>query len=249
MSDIIVNAHKLKHQKFAVDSFVIKNNRLERGYAVFTHGYTSHKGQIINWGHRLALEGFTSLIFDLPGHFLGSFEPWEDLEYFQNHVQELFFKGLEHIQKNKDLPVAFGGHSLGGLLSLKAFSKSDFLHGAAICVGLGANFDKDAPVHLFSTEFYQKTLDFRRQLVATCLSPDIIFPWILEEKKNLQISNKKIFLINGKDDVVVGEKGHDYFFNHLISQSNQVEVYRPARLPHHMPENAASFVFDAIKKI
>ena len=42
-------------------------------FAVFTHGYTADKSSIINWPIRLAEAGVSSILFDLPGHYLGTF--------------------------------------------------------------------------------------------------------------------------------------------------------------------------------
>ena len=83
--------------------------------------------------------------------------------------------------------VIFGGHSLGALMSLKAsmLTKVDLV----CCVGFG--LDHPSKPHLFETPLFQETLHLRSQLVSPSIRHEILFPWLKEQKINLNISNQK----------------------------------------------------------
>lgn len=141
---------------------------------------------------------------------------------------------------------ALGGHSLGALLSVKALEFDKFTDSLAIGVGLGISQHKTA--HLFESSFYQKTLNIRRQLVAPEIDSDLVFPWINEEKRNLDVHGKRIHLICGEDDVVVGKGGMQALADHLESGGNDVSVNEPKKLPHHEPSLASTHVYHFLKK-
>jgi hypothetical protein len=233
---------------------------LKPSLGLMTHGYTSHKGSILNWATRLAEEGMASLLFDLPGHYLGSFTEVTDLKVFQNNAHCLFSDAYialkdclkearpldEHLLESAS--VVTMGHSLGGLLALKALKLPQFqnLSRQAIAVGLGM-----APIgqtHLFNSAFYKSTLHIRSQLVSPALHPDIVFPWIKKEKDELVLGQEKIHLITGLDDLVVGDDGTERLQEHLIQQENHVTIERPTKLPHHQPEMGAGHVKKFLKK-
>ena len=237
--------------------------------AIFTHGYTSSKHDLMTWATRLSEAGITTTIFDLPGHYLGSFNEINSLSDFQNHAHELF--GLAYIEtKNilvrhnlqlldananiatsspfSPLKLILGGHSLGGLLALNCYQDLSLptdLDITYLCIGLGLN--PEVKVHLFDSEFYQKTLNIRKQLVSPHLDPKDVFPWIKNHKHDTHIKNKKIVLICGQDDVVVGKGGAGYLKS-LLDPYNQVELIEPPRLPHHEPQLAASTIYHYLKE-
>lgn len=218
--------------------------------AVFTHGYTSSKSSILAWGSRMADSGVDSLIFDLPGHYLGSFNEVKTFNDFTTHAHELFQSGLELLNEKREVMakhLVLGGHSLGALLSLKASALpifNDYLL-KVFLVGFGLN--TDVKTHFFDTEFYKKTLNIRRQLVSPQIDSDLIFPWIKEEKTALKIKNKDIVLITGKDDVVVGEGGA-LRLKQILETFNKVELKEPSKLSHHTPDSAASHIYNCLKK-
>lgn len=222
-----------------------------RGLAVFGHGYTSHKGQLLNWGQRLAEEGIACLLFDWPGHFLGSFAPSGPWDYFTANAQGLFHVGLERLRAvtqgaTDNTPVVYGGHSLGALLALKALGESAHAQSVAIAVGLGrAQFGQGK--HLFESDFYQATLNLRGQLVDAELKPERFFAWIDEQKEKLLVSGVRVYMLSGKDDMVVGRDGPEWMAQHLERQDNEVTLERPERLPHHEPELAAPFIKKFLK--
>lgn len=232
-------------------------------FAILTHGYTSDKSSILNWAVRLCEVGVSCILFDLPGHYLGNFSEVSDFEYFKNHAHELFyaaflnlknyfsdeFPSYENLLQPDKLKIVFSGHSLGGLLSLKAMMLKEFkdYEKCAIAVGLGMA-PKDS-VHLFDTPFYKSTLRIREQLVSLALSPKNIFPWIKMEKEVLDVHEMAIHLITGVDDIVVGNDGMERFAESLGAKKNRVTTERPTRLPHHEPELAASYVKKYLKKI
>lgn len=217
--------------------------------SIFTHGFTSHKGSLLNWSLRLAEEGVAGILFDLPGHYLGCFTELKSFESFTRNCTQLFpnaFKALKHKVPSIDeteTKLILGGHSLGALLSLKAIEDPSFksFHSLqAICVGLG--FPPKGVTHIFDTPFYKSTLLIRGQLVSPSIHPDKMFPWIKEEKENLKVSNQNIFLLTGEDDFVVGKDGAERLKEKLEDLGNHVDLEKPAKLAHHLPENAAPHI-------
>lgn len=234
---------------------------IAKSIGLFTHGYTSHKGSLLTWPTRLAEEGMTSVIFDLPGHYLGTFCEVESFEEFKSQAPYLFeaawnfakekfcehYPLYENYLGEEGFQLVLGGHSLGALLAIKGLELECFsnLNKSAICVGLGLPEEKKT--HLFQTPFYKSTLVIRGQLVSSQIGPDEIFPWIKEEKKNCSVSNQKIHMICGKDDLVVEEGSVQRLVDVLKKHGNSVSIDEPARLPHHTPEAAAGFIKKYLK--
>lgn len=228
---------------------------------LITHGYTSHKGSLLNWAVRLAEEGMASLLFDLPGHYLGGFCEVRELKNFQNHAHHLFAQAkkelLSTLQKERPLDehlysgasLVLAGHSLGGLLSLKALELEEFKEDKKQAVVVGLGLPPRGQTHLFSSSFYKSTLHIRGQLVSKALSPDEVFPWIKKEKEELKLTNQTIHFITGEDDLVVSDQGTERFMEFLREQGNTVSLERPTRLPHHQPELAAGHIKKHLKKI
>ncbi|MCB9091066.1 MAG: alpha/beta hydrolase [Halobacteriovoraceae bacterium] len=245
----------LEHESWKVSAlaFLSPHNELKKGFkAIFTHGYTASKSSVLPWASRLAGSGISSLIFDLPGHYLGASSEVEDFENFKKWSPFLFAKAIEKLKEienyKNDVHYILGGHSLGALLTLKAFVLPELssLNKTAVLVGLGLN--QDVSTHFFETDFYQKTLNIRRQLVSPELDSDIVFPWIKNEKLNLKTTNENILLIVGEDDVVVGKHGAENLVK-ILGPKNKIELIKPAKLPHHLPENASTFVYNNLKRV
>lgn len=217
---------------------------------VLFHGYTSHKGSLLNWATRLAEEGCAVVIGDVPGHYLGSFNEVEDFKEFAQSAHKIFFPALKRLNElcPEEVPIVLGGHSLGALLALKAADDKDKytpFSPIVVCVGLGM-----APknkVHIFDTPFYKSTLKIRGQLVSKALSPDFVFPWIKEEKAKLKLENTRVHLITGDDDLVVGKTGTEELAQHLRDQGNNVSIEKPRKLSHHLPEMAAAHIKKFLK--
>ena len=158
------------------------NAKLVKASAVFTHGYTSHKSSILTWATRLAEEGIATIIFDQPGHYLGTFSEVNDFEEYKEHAPKLFRQAFEQLRANLSYDVTkdsgfnliLGGHSLGALLSLLALESNELSEFCpmSLCVGLG--MPPKGVTHIFDTPFYKSTLNVRRQLVSPAISPDII---------------------------------------------------------------------------
>jgi len=227
-----------------------KEVELKKAAAVFTHGYTSHKGSILTWPTRLAEEGIASILFDLPGHYLGSFNEVNSFEEFKKDSHKLFqsaYNQLSNEVDTKDKKIILGGHSLGGLLACKALALSEFdgVDKMAIAVGLGLAPEKGT--HLFETDFYKSTLIIREQLVSAELNHENVFNWLKSEKESLSVSDNRVHLITGMDDLVVGKSGSERLKELLESKNNTVTLDRPTKLPHHMPEMGASFVKKFLK--
>ncbi len=249
----------LKHKTINVHAFAFLPTekcieKKKNVFAIFTHGYTSHKGDLVNWGSRLAHFGIPTLVFDLPGHHLGHYYEVESLEFFKEETPNLFIKAYDYLKaQNSDIDnpkLILGGHSLGAYFALNAMKLSEFasLEKLAILVGFGLTINQKGE-HLLTSNFYRKTLDIRKQLISEHLDPDIVFPWIQKEKENLKLSDSDLYIITGANDAVVGANGGDYIAELLRKQGNRVELIKPNHLPHHEPELAAPHIMSLLKKI
>ncbi len=222
-------------------------------WAIFTHGYTASKSDCLNWAQRLSEVGIPCAIFDLPGHHLGSYNKVNSFEDFRDHSHECFLGAFNFLKeqltdgRKNCTKLILGGHSLGALLAIKALniSEFDFYDPIALAIGIGIGQHKTA--HLFETSFYEKTLNIRRQLVDPHLDSDFVFPWIKEEKQNMQVFNKRVHMITGLDDVVVGEGGLEAFRLELEANKNDVTFSEPKKLPHHEPSMAATHIYNYLK--
>ena len=67
-------------------AFIPDVESLKEQWACFTHGYTSQKSDCLPWATRTAEGGIPTIIFDQPGHYLGSFNDVESFEDFKNNV-------------------------------------------------------------------------------------------------------------------------------------------------------------------
>jgi hypothetical protein len=90
-------------------------------------------------------------------------------------------------------------------------------------------------------------LAIRRQLVSKHLDSKEIFAWLKQAKENLEISDERMHLITGEDDVVVGNRGLEAFVEVLEKNKNQVTFEKPTRLPHHEPALATAHIFSFLK--
>lgn len=220
-------------------------------WALFTHGYTASKSDCLNWAQRLCENNIPSVIFDLPGHHLGSYNSVHSFEDFKQNAQNCFvdaFNLLEKLLPGKCKKLILGGHSLGALLAIKALNLPQFKAYDPLAIAVGIGISNHKTVHLFESSFYEKTLQVRRQLVDETLDSDLVFPWIKDEKLNLQVSHKRIHLITGLDDVVVGEGGAEVLKFNLESLGNDVTLLEPRKLPHHEPGRAATHIFNFLKQ-
>jgi hypothetical protein len=231
---------------------------LKAEWALFTHGYTSHKGDCLNWASRLVEAGVPCLIFDQPGHYLGSFHEASYLEDFKAHVHKLFGTAFERLQNLLEqhlglggfptcTSVILGGHSLGAFTSIKALKLPQFEKLNRLAVGIGVGIGQRQATHIFETAFYERTLSIRRQLVSPALDSKQIFSWLKDSKMSLDISSERIHLITGEDDIVVGNGGLEAFIEVLEQHHNQVTWEKPKKLPHHEPGAATPHLYAFLK--
>lgn len=232
--------------------------QIKSEWAFFTHGYTSHKGDCLNWATRLVENGVPCMIFDQPGHFLGSFHEVSSWDDFKEHAHELFAEAHSRLEalmtqnlESGSYPtmtsVILGGHSLGAYTSIRALELPQFKNVKRVAVGIGIGIGQHQATHLFETAFYSKTLNIRRQLVSAQLDPKDVFSWLKTEKSNMTLSGERIHLITGEDDVVVGGGGLDAFVNVLETNGNSVTFDKPKRLPHHEPGAASPYLYAFLK--
>ncbi len=231
-------------------AFIPENNTKPERFAIFSHGFTSHKGSLLSWASRMFEEGVACVIFDQPGHFLGSFNEVESFEDFAEDAPLLFLKAYEYLKTiypDGGSKIAIGGHSLGALTSLIALEKEYFKSLDTLCICVGFGLPPSGVTHIFATPFYKSTLLIRGQLVSEKLNPDIVFPWIKERKEELQIVQARVHFITGEDDAVVGKDGTERLAEFLEGQGNIVSVEKPKKLSHHMPELAAAHIKKYLK--
>ena len=230
-------------------AFLPKGHVTSQTAGIFCHGYTSHKASLLNWASRMMEENVPCVIFDLPGHYLGNFSEVRNFEDFTSYAHKLFFKShqkLLNLLGHKPKKIILGGHSLGGLLALKASKLQEFEAFEKIIFGVGLGTPPKDVTHVFESPFYKSTLKLRSSLVSAELSPEKVFPWIKEEKIHLKLSGKKIFLLSGLDDLVVGNDGMERF-SKIFEDENQVDIQKVKRLPHHQPELAAAHIKKYLK--
>lgn len=236
-----------------------EGNPIKSEWAIFSHGYTSHKGDCLNWATRLVEAGIPCVIFDQPGHYLGSFHEVNSFEEFKDHAHELFavaFKRLDECMKKElgigqypqCLNIILGGHSLGAYTSMQALKLPVFQNLKRLHIGIGFGIGQRQSTHLFETAFYEKTLAVRRQLVSPALDPKTVFAWLKDAKTHMNISGERTHIITGEDDMVVGPGGHEAFVEILEKAGNEVSSERPKRLPHHEPGGATPHLFSFLKK-
>jgi hypothetical protein len=237
---------------------VQESGKIRSEWALFTHGYTSHKGDCLNWATRLVQAGVPCMIFDQPGHLLGSFHEVTSLQDFKDHVHELFGEALLRLealmetnlgigQYPKMQSLILGGHSLGAYTSIRALDLPQFQRTNKVAIGIGVGIGQTQATHIFETAFYQKTLSIRRQLVSPALDSKEVFAWLKTEKQNMTISGHRIHLITGEDDIVVGNGGMEAFEKVLKDNGNSVTTEKPPRLPHHEPGSATPHLYSFLK--
>lgn len=243
----------LAYRHFQIQALLFIPDELwdSRPLAVFTHGYTDHKGSIVSWGSRLAKRGIPTLIFDLPGHYLGSFNEVEEFAEFSNYTHHLFSVAAQYVMENigwKGNKVILGGHSLGALMSLRAAELPFFEAYQLMILPVGFGFGPGNGVHMLESPIYAETMKLRTQLVSPCLAPATLFPWLKKEKELLAVNNKRVHLICGENDGIIFDDGVKSMETLLLQLGNQVTVARPKRLPHHLPDLASIHLEQAIRK-
>jgi hypothetical protein len=231
--------------------------KIKTEWAAFSHGYTSHKGDCLNWATRLVESGVPCIIFDQPGHYLGSFHEVNSWNDFRLHAHELFGEAFLRLRGLMDLhlpgqypqptSVVLGGHSLGAFTSICGLELPQFQDLKRVAVAVGIGIGQRQATHLFETAFYEKTLSLRRQLVSPSLDSKVVFTWLKTEKENMTVSNQRIHLITGEDDIVVGAGGLEAFIEVLERNGNMVTWDRPKKLPHHEPSLATPHLYSFLK--
>lgn len=249
---ITIQKAYLQYRSWKVEGFIVNPKAHGNTMACITHGYTSHKGQLLNWATRLAQEGVYTGIFDLPGHYLGSFNEVHNFHEFSEHAQDLFFefiKIMTSFAKRDYSQLVLSGHSLGGLLALKASEHQGLKSYSKIIIPVAIGLDHSDTDHIFQSNFYKSTLEIRQQLVSESLNPQNIFPWIKKEKETLGIMSERIHIISGSDDVVAPSRTVETLRSHLQLNNNIVTTDILGHLPHHLPEIASPHICSFLRKI
>lgn len=240
-------------EHFSFNAFTFLSEKIDehKPIAVLTHGYTASKSDLISWATRLSDSGISTIIFDLPGHHLGSLNEVASFDIFTKQAVYCFQDAYEELMKHtksRHGHLILGGHSLGALLSIKALELECFKSVDKIAIAVGLGISQHDSTHLFNSSFYEKTLNIRRQLVCPSIDSDKMFPWISEEKERIDLTNQRIHIITGQDDVVVGTGGASELCEKLKALGNNVSLAEPKRLPHNNPELAGSHIYSFLKK-
>jgi pimeloyl-ACP methyl ester carboxylesterase len=236
-----------------------QDEEIKSQWALFTHGYTSHKGDCLNWANRLVDAGVPCMIFDQPGHYLGSFNEVASLEDFRLHSHKLFGEAFNRLNALMESHLGtgnypscsdliLGGHSLGAFNAIRALELPALQGISRLGIGVGIGLSQAQGTHIFETAFYQKTLETRKQLVSEALDSTPVFAWLKEEKSRMSVSGQRIHLITGEDDVVVGVGGLEAFQEILSKNGNDVTSEKPRKLPHHEPGSAAPHLYAFLKR-
>lgn len=243
----------IAYRNFTVQALLFIPERLDSSMpmALFTHGYTDHKGSLVNWGARMAKRGIPTLVFDLPGHYLGSFNEVASFDEFSNHAHFLFEMGARFIEERLGVNfsgVILGGHSLGALMALRAADLPYFSERLQLIIPVGFGFGPGNGVHMLESPIYAETMKLRTQLVSPVLAPSILFPWLKKEKELLSLKGRRVHLICGENDGIIFDDGVTGMESMLLHLGNAVTITRPKRLPHHLPDLAAVHVDQAVRK-
>ena len=217
-----------------------------RAVAIFTHGYTSCKTDQLYWAQRLIRHNIDTVIFDLPGHYLGAGSEVENFDDFAAFAPRLFLEITQKLAVKEEEPLILGGHSLGALLSLKAMELSELSPFKKFGVAVGFGLNVQDGLHPLEKSFFRETLILRSKLISPALGPTNFFPWLHAMKKNLFVSGEKLHFICGEDDIIVPKNGAEELAQMLRVRGNTVSVEKPRRLAHHEPAFAAPFVEDAV---
>ncbi len=219
--------------------------------SIYTHGYTDHKGSLFNWGVHCAERSIPSLIFDLPGHYLGNYNELDSFENFENSTSKLFHEGLKKINSALKGPaikeIILGGHSLGALMALRSGTLPELGNIKKNFLAVGLGLDPIDRKHLFETKLYRRVLEARIQLISPHLHPDRMFPWTKDERANFQLEGQQIHFITGENDMVTAADGTQRLIELLIARGNRVTFDRPKNLPHHHPEMAVGLISSYIR--
>ena len=215
-----------------------------------THGLTAHKATLLNWSLRLGEAGVASILFDLPGHYLGGWSEVPSFDWFCEHAHQLYSEAARKLiqecqNQGHDGPfrIVLAGHSLGGLLALKALELENFkTHPERYGLAVGFGLPRPGAPHLFDTPFYQKTFQQRAQLISPSLNPQKILSWIRGQKEGLKLQGQKIHLLSGHDDIVASKQSVERMAELLQKRGNQVSTEYAKKLPHHAPELAAPHI-------
>ncbi len=217
-----------------------------RAVAIFTHGYTSCKVDQLYWAQRLVRHGIDTVIFDLPGHYLGSGAEVENFDDFAAFAPRLFLEIATKLHVKSEERLILGGHSLGALLALKAMELEELGPFKKFGVAVGFGLNAEDGIHPLEKSFFRETLILRSKLVSPALGPTHFFPWLHSMKKNLFLTGERLHFICGEDDMIVPKNGAEELAQMLRERGNTVTLEKPRRLPHHEPALAAPLVEDAV---
>lgn len=248
VSDVSVNALLFVPQ----DADASSSSVSFASVAICTHGYTSHKGDLIAWADKLTGENIPTLLFDLPGHYLGSFNEVSSLASFFTVAPALFKQAFlqisNHIQLTSDVKIILGGHSLGALVSIIAggdqsqWQSHHLLH---ICVGLGVSAGLSK--HLFSAPLFAEIMQMREQFVSSCLQASSLLPELYKQKLALKPVQQKIILMVGEDDIISPPADVSRLKKQLEQYTDDVEMITQKHMPHNLPERAATTIRSVLK--
>lgn len=200
-------------------------NDLVKDYIIVNHCFTCSKNYKIynNISKILVKNGYGVIRFDMMG--LGNSEGRFEDTNFSTNVEDLI-SVYDYISSNYKPPKFLVGHSLGGLISIKATSKLDSIKGVAT---IGTPFNLNGLIHLLSK--YEEELSNHGQARINIAGRQFkIGDHFLEDIRNEDVDdtignfNKPIIIFHSNEDKTVP---YDYglkLFNAINSSKSFITL-------------------------
>lgn len=196
-----------------------------KDYVIFNHCFTCSKNyKIYNNISKILLEnGYATIRYDMMG--LGNSEGDFSDSSFTTNIEDLI-SVYEYIKENYKAPKFLVGHSLGGLISMKASRKLNSIQGVAT---IGSPFNLNNLIEIFSK--YSDEFDRKGYAKINISGRDFnISNKFFREIKNepietmVQDFNKSIIIFHSDVDRVVNYQHGIKLFKNINSHKNFITL-------------------------